>query len=216
MSKDDQLKEMKTETALTRRTVITGATFVPLAALAAGTPAGAQSRKTAPKLALSVAQRRTLEAIVDRLVPKDELGPGALEMGAAEYIDRSIAEAISNEKNAFTTGLSRTDDFARSSQGAAFADLTPEKKDAVLTAMEAGKAGGFADAQGFFNRARRLTLEGMFSDPYYGGNKNFAGWDLIRYPGPRLATRVEDQKMSKPSTPVRKSVYGDAGEHHGH
>ncbi len=50
--------------------------------------------------------------------------------------------------------------------------------------------------RGHFSIARGGSrMEGMFGDPYYGGNKNFAGWDLIRYPGPRLATSADDQKM---------------------
>jgi hypothetical protein len=227
MPQDDQANEANSAVSspapapLTRRTVIASAAIVPLTALTHPSEADAQSKKAtqagiaAPKPALTAAQRRTLEAMVDRLVPQDELGPGALDMGAAEYIDRSLADAISNEKTAFTNGLSSIDSFARASHGAAFAELTSEKKDAVLTAMEAGNAGGFPDAQGFFNRVRRLTLEGMFSDPYYGGNKNFAGWDLIRYPGIKLATSIDDQKMSKAPTPVRKSIY-DTGGNHGH
>ncbi len=194
---------------LTRRTVIVGAAFVPLAALTAS----GQTQNAAPKLALSATQRRTLEAMLDRLVPKDELGPGAVEMGAAEYIDRSLADALATEKVAFLAGLSRTDQFATTSQGAGFAELSSDKKDAVLTAMEAGRAEGFTDAQGFFNRVRRLNLEGMFGDPYYGGNKNFAGWDLIRYPGAKLAVSPQDQRMSAAPTPVRASVWGPQ---HGH
>ena len=186
-----------------------GAAFVPLAALTSN----AQTKNAAPKLALSPAQRRTLEAMLERLVPTDELGPGAVEMGAAEYIDRSLADALASEKVAFLAGLTRTDQFATASQGAGLAGLSAEKKDAVLTAMEAGKAAGFADAQGFFNRVRRLTLEGMFGDPYYGGNRNFAGWDLIRYPGAKLAVGPQDQRMNAAPTPVRRSVWGDE---HGH
>jgi gluconate 2-dehydrogenase gamma chain len=58
----------------------------------------------------------------------------------------------------------------------------------------------------FFALIRRLTLEGMFGDPSYGGNRNFAGWDLIRYPGPRLAVAPEDQRMGVEIKPVRYSV----------
>ena len=81
--------------------------------------------------------------------------------------------------------------------------------------MENGDASGFTpNSRVFFNRVRRLTLEGMFCDPYYGGNKNFAGWDLIRYPGPRLAVGPDDQKMSTLPKPLHQSAYGGAG--HGH
>ena len=72
--------------------------------------------------------------------------------------------------------------------------------------------------KGLFNRVRRLTLEGMFGDPVYGGNKNFAGWDLIRYPGAKLAVGPEDQSMKTPPKPYRRELYGTGGtgENHGH
>ena len=82
----------------------------------------------------------------------------------------------------------------------------------VLTAIDNNQA---PNLRGFFNRVRRLTLEGMFGDPVYGGNKNFAGWDLIRYPGAKLAVGPEDQSMKTPPKPFRKGLYG-AGENHGH
>ena len=197
---------------ITRRTVIATAAFVPLAALTAS----AQALETA----LSPAQFKTLEAFIDRIVPRDELGPGAVECGAANYINRALAGAIAAEKEAFLEGLAGTDALARATHNLAFADLSPEIRDELLTSMDNGTAANFPNARPFFGRVRRLTLEGMFSDPYYGGNKNFAGWDLIRYPGPRLAVAPEDQRMSTPPKPYRKSAYGPgampAGETHGH
>lgn len=185
---------------ITRRTVIASAAFVPLAALTGS----AQALETT----LTPAQRRTLEAFIDRLAPKDDLGPGAVECGAANYIDRALAGALAAEKGAFVEGLASADALARSTHNAGFADLAPEIRDELLTSMENGTAANFPAARQFFGRVRRLTLEGMFSDPYYGGNRNFAGWDLIRYPGPRLAAAPEDQKMSTPPKPYRRSAYG--------
>lgn len=196
------------EPKITRRTVIASATLIPLAAIQ-GAPQAAKS--PAPATALLPDQRRLLEAFIDRLVPKDELGPGAVECGAAEYIDRSLADYLANEKTVFTQGLAAVDAYARTSQGGAFAELSAEKRDAVLTAIDGGQAP--PNLRGFFNRARRLTLEGMFGDPSYGGNRNFAGWDLIRYPGAKMAVGPEDQKMSTPPTPYRKALYG---ADHGH
>src|SRR6204780_935508 len=216
------MPEEKNSFNITRRTVIASATFVPLAALTAAAQA--------PETALSPGQLKTLEAFIDRLVPKDENWPGAVEGGAANYIDRALAGALANEKGSFVDGLAGVDTLSRSTHNAAFADLTPEVRDELLTVMDnataeapikgAGQAAGFPNARPFFNRVRRLPLEGMFSDPYYGGNKNFAGWDLIRYPGPRLAFPPEDQKMSTPPKPYRRSAYGNgsmpADPTHGH
>jgi gluconate 2-dehydrogenase gamma chain len=191
--------------AITRRTVLASATFVPVAALTAA----AQTATTA----LSSSERRTLEAFLDRLCPKDELGPGAVECGAASYIDRALADALAAEKGAFLEGLSSLETLARQAGGSDFASLPGETRDEIITSMENGSAAGFPNARAFFNRARRLMLEGMFSDPYYGGNKEFAGWDLIRYPGPRLAVAPDDQKMNTAIKPYRVSAYGKGAEH---
>jgi gluconate 2-dehydrogenase gamma chain len=197
---------------ISRRELMATTAFVPLASLlgAGAMGAGQAAAQTAPAspAALSASQMKILEAFVERLIPKDELGPSAAEAGAQIYIDRVLAGPNANEKGSFIDGLNAMDAFARTSQGAAFAELSPEKRDAVITAVEAGTAQGFANARQFFNRARRLTLEGMFGDPYYGGNKNFAGWDLIRYPGPRPATSPDDQRMNVEAKPYRVSAWG--------
>ena len=197
--------EEKDTPQILRRTVLASATLVPVAALTAT----AQARATA----LSSAHRQILDAFVDRLLPTDDLGPGALEMGAAQYIDLALADALAAEKGAFTDGLAATDAFSRKQFDAPFHLLSEEKKDGVLTALESGQVPDFPNARAFFARVRRLTLEGMFGDSYYGGNRNFAGWDLIRYPGPRLAVAAEDQKMSAAPKPLRQSAYGTKFEH---
>ena len=197
--------ERKQSREITRRTVIAGATLVPVTALTAAAQA--------PESAFSAAQKKTLEAFVDRLCPKDDLGPGALECGAANYIDRQLAGYLAAEKEGIVAGLAAVDTYARTAHGGALAELRPEQRDDVLTAVEKGSAAGVANGPAFFSRIRRLTLEGMFGDPYYGGNTNFAGWDLIRYPGPRLAVGPDEQKMSTPPKPYRRSAYGS---NHGH
>jgi gluconate 2-dehydrogenase gamma chain len=194
-------------TRVSRRTAILSSALIPIAAIQAA-PQTAVSKT--PATVFSPDQRRILEAFLNGLVPSDENGPGAVECGATNYIDLSLADYLAAEKTTFLDGLAAVDAFARTSQGAPFADLSPEKRDAVLTAIDTNQA---PNLRGFFNRVRRLTLEGMFGDPSYGGNKNFAGWDLIRYPGARMAVAPEDQRMKTPPTPYRKPLYGDG---HGH
>jgi hypothetical protein len=135
------------------------------------------------------ARTAILEAAVERIIPSDESGPGARECGAANYI-ASVMDA------AFSEGLDAIDREARAKFGRGFAECAPENQDAILEAT----------ARPFFNRLRQLTIEGTFSDPAYGGNRNFAGWDLIRYPGPRLAVGPDDQKMREAIKPVRRST----------
>lgn len=186
---------------LSRRALLQSAAFVPVAALVAS----AQAQPSA----LNPAQMKTLEAFIDRLIPTDELGPGAVESGAQIYIDRALAGPNAAEKDGFIRGLEAVDAYGRRQHGAPLAELSAEKRDQLLAELAAGN---LPESQ-FFNRARRLTLEGMFGDPYYGGNKNFAGWDLIRYPGPRPAVAPEDQKMNVEIKPYRTSAWGNKYGH---
>ena len=192
--------EFDDELRFSRRDLIVGAAFVPLAVLTAqaqGVPA-----------ALSPAQLKTLEAFIDRLIPTDELGPGAVAAGAQIYIDRVLVGPNATEKAQFLEGLEAVDAYAKRTQGGPLAELSPEKRDQILKAIDDGTAQDLPQGRTFFNRARRLTLEGMFGDPYYGGNKGFAGWDLIRYPGPRPAVEAEMQRMDTAPAPYRRSAWG--------
>jgi gluconate 2-dehydrogenase gamma chain len=181
---------------ISRRSVVASAAFVPLSAI----------KCAAEPSVFTPEQRRTLEAFIDRLVPKDDNGPGASECGAAKYIELSMADFLSAEKTAFLAGLESIDRSARAKFDGAFAELAADRQDEVVREIE-------KNHRPFFDRVRRLSLEGMFSDPHYGGNTNYAGWDLIRYPGPRLAASESDQALKTSTKPVRASAYGAL---HGH
>ncbi len=171
---------------------------------------------------LTAAEADVLEAMVARIVPTDENGPGAAEARAAHYIDRALTGPLASSKPAYVSGLAALDAYAQSSKGAPFTKLAARDQDAVLTDLEKNVAKDFRpNAAAFFNMVRNHTMQGMFSDPYYGGNANFIGWDLIGYPGIRMVVSVEEQSMSKPPKVLRKSAYDEAmfskrGEHHGH
>jgi gluconate 2-dehydrogenase gamma chain len=170
---------------------------------------------------LTAAEADTLEAMVARLIPSDENGPGATEARAAHYIDRALTGPLRSSREAYAAGLAAIDAYAQSEKGAGFARLAAADQDAVLTDMEKNVATGFVpNAAAFFNLVRAHTIQGTFCDPYYGGNANFVGWDLIAYPGLRMAVGEDEQRMKTPQ-PVRRSAYEDAmftmkGGAHGH
>ena len=205
------MPEEKEPGNVSRRSVIIGAAIVPVAAIRSAAADATNGAKTS---ALTPDQLKLVEAFADRLIPKDGNGPSASECGAHNYIDRQLADYLASEKTSFVDGLNATNAYAMKSHGKNFADLTPEMQDMVITAVESGQTEGFANSRAFFTRIRRLTLEGAFSDPYYGGNKNFAGWDLIGYPGPRLAVLPEDQQIKVTIKPVRMSVWGGMKDGH--
>lgn len=192
---------------VTRRTAVAAAALIPVSAVKAAPQATPGS---AAASTFSTDQRRTLDALVERLIPADELGPSGVDGGACDYISVQLAGYLAPEKQTFLDGLAAFDSFAKTSQGGAFADLSVDKRDALLTAVATTAP---QPVQAFLTRARRLAMEGMFGDPHYGGNKNFAGWDLIRYPGPRPAVSADDQRMGVEIKPYHRSAWGSEHSH---
>jgi gluconate 2-dehydrogenase gamma chain len=190
---------------------VTGAPLVPVAAAA---PATAEICAAAPQLealeTLTAAEADILEVMCARLIPSDDNGPGAAEARAAHYIDRALTGPLHAFRDAYAAGLAAIDVYAQAKNGAPFVKLAPHDQDAVLTDMEANVATGFMpNAATFFNLVRTHTIQGTFCDPYYGGNANFVGWDLIGYPGLRLSVGPDEQRMTKPQV-LRKSAYQEA------
>ncbi len=160
---------------------------------------------------LTAAEADTLEAIVARLIPSDENGPGAAEARAAHYIDRALVGPLRSSRAAYAAGLAALDAYAQTSKGAPFAKLPAQDQDAVLSDLEKNVATGFApNASAFFNLLRTHAIQGTFCDPYYGGNADFVGWDLIGYPGIRLVVGADDQRMNARPQAVRRSAYDEA------
>jgi gluconate 2-dehydrogenase gamma chain len=158
---------------------------------------------------LTAIEADALEAIVARLIPSDENGPGASEARAAHYIDRALTGPLHSSREAYAAGLAALDAYAQSTKGTAFARLATADQDAVLTDMEKNVATGFVpNAATFFNLVRSHAIQGTFCDPYYGGNANFVGWDLIGYPGLRMTVGEDEQRMKAPKA-VRKSAYDE-------
>jgi gluconate 2-dehydrogenase gamma chain len=160
------------------------------------------------------AEAAFIEAAVGRLIPKDELGPGAVEAGVPRFIDRQLAGPYGGgdhfylkapmPKGTATQGwqmpapaevyrliIPQVNRWTADAYGASFAQLAPDKQDEALKALEDGKAelkGGF-DGKAFFELLLQNTVEGFFADPIYGGNRDMAGWRLIGFPGARYDYR---------------------------
>lgn len=130
-------------------------------------------------------QAATIAAFGERLMPGAPGKPGAQDAGVLNYIDLALAGAYADLQDFYRRGLAQLDAYCRASFKMPFAQLDSAKQDEVIGALEQGKATGFSwpTAQEFFNVVRTHTMEGMFADPIYGGNRDFAGWRLVGFPG---------------------------------
>ena len=158
--------------------------------------------------ALTGEEGATLQAVVARLIPADERGPGALEAGAATYIDRALAGPLAASRGVYREGLAALDRHARSAGGRAFAALDPADQDRLLGDVEANAAPEFGPgAAGFFNLVLTHTIQGTFSDPAHGGNVDFIGWRMIGYPGVRTVVTPDLQRIDRMPPERQVSAY---------
>jgi gluconate 2-dehydrogenase gamma chain len=199
------MADHSTDGLVTRRDLLKR---VGVASAAAAVPIDALAQATRePFEMLTAAEGATLEAIVARLIPTDVNGPGATEARAARYIDRALGGFLASIRPAYGIGLAAVESYARAAKGAPFTQLSAADQDAVLTDMENNAAKGFPGSAVFFNLVLSHTIQGTFSDPHYGGNANFVGWDLLGYPGIRLTATANDQRMDVSPAPTHMSAY---------
>lgn len=151
-----------------------------------------------------------LTAAVDRFIPADPTGPSASEAGVVVFIDRQLAGDYGSGARFYLEGpwQEGTDSqgyqsrftpaqfyrhaigaieqaVARSENDKTFKDLPADRQDALLKQMESGdlKLDGPITSKAFFTMFLQNVLEGYFSDPIYGGNKDAAAWKMIGFPG---------------------------------
>ena len=174
------------------------------AAALAGTPAASGESY----LFFNADEAAFVEAAVQRLIPPDELGPGALEAGVATYIDRQMHGAWGAGERLYRSGpwlpgtptqgyqlpftpaeLFRTAlrairaDLDRAGRPT-FDTLPGADQDLYLTLLQAGERElDGVPSKVFFESLWGLTIEGYFGDPIYGGNRGMAAWRMIGFPG---------------------------------
>jgi gluconate 2-dehydrogenase gamma chain len=185
-----------------RRAFLVGALAGAGAALATDAQAQTQALQTPPQAPLATPARAqsngdergaffnpddaaTIAAFAERLMPGAPGKPGASDADVLNYIDLALAGPYADLQDFYRRGLAQLDTHCGAAQGKPFARLNAAQQDEVIAALEQGKASGFVwpSAQAFFNTLRTHTMEGMFADPIYGGNKDFAGWRLVGFPG---------------------------------
>ncbi len=144
----------------------------------------------------------TVAAFTERLMPGAPGKPGARDAGGLNYIDLALAGAYADLQDFYRRGLAQLDQYCRKTYREPFVRLSAGQQEAVITAIDEGKATEFTwpTAQAFFNTLRTHTMEGMFADPVYGGNKDFAGWRLVGFPGAQAIFTSSDMRSKQAFT----------------
>ncbi|WP_298832823.1 gluconate 2-dehydrogenase subunit 3 family protein [uncultured Planococcus sp.] len=158
------------------------------------------------------AEFEILNQATERIFPEDDLGPGAIGLGVAYFIDQQLAGSYGENSKEYMQGpffegeltqgyqsrLKRNEMFrqgiqlmqqeAQSRFNANFVDLEGGQMDEILTAFQEDEIQMRGTTSLFFFRLlRQATLEGAYADPIYGGNHNMEGWRMKGFPGHQAA-----------------------------
>src|SRR4030095_3334704 len=219
---------MKEPEGISRRDMIVQTGIAVGAALVSATAEAQTTAASAPEGQLKTLTRLeydTLDAICARLIPSDENGPGAREARAARYIEGGVSGALNTAagggrggggaapaaggaatiREQYAAALAAIEAHAITTKGNSFAKLAPADQDAIVTQLQNSQVPNAPT--GFFNTIRTHTIQGTFSDPFYGGNYNGIGWDIIKYPGVRTTVPAEYQQWNVELKPNRQSAY---------
>jgi gluconate 2-dehydrogenase gamma chain len=157
---------------------------------------------------LTMPEVRFLDAAVERLIPTDELGPGARDAGVTAYIDGQLLSSWGTHgrnyragpwpdgipeqgfqsrftpQEIYRIGIREVNNHCIATHGKPFDQLSAEKQDGILKALEKGQVDlPSLPSRLFFELLWRNTEEGFFADPMYGGNRDKIGWKLLGFPG---------------------------------
>ena len=156
-------------------------------------------------------ERLILCAVAERIFPKTDT-PGAVEIGAVDYIETALTTDYEAQTPLYREGLRALDRYSRATFDKMFLALKDAEKDAVLRDFEAGVPDFFKQAAEFFETLRYHVLEGVFCEPQYGGNKDMIGWRLVDFPGQQFGyddayinRRVELEPVSADNRKRRES-----------
>jgi gluconate 2-dehydrogenase gamma chain len=150
-----------------------------------------------------------VEALVDHMVPADELTAKGTELGINIYIDRALAGAWGKgdrlymqgpwkagapsqgyqlpltPAQLYRAGIEATNAHCSKTYGNSFDRLNDAQREEVLVGLSTAKItfDSGLPVRVFWSTLYQTVMEGMFSDPIYGGNRDKAGWRMIGFPG---------------------------------
>jgi len=229
------------DSSFDRRDFIKGAVVGGAAAATTGVAAVSESAQAQPQPAavspspayafLNLEEAAFVEALVDHMVPADNLSPSGTDIGINIFIDRALAGAWGKgdrlymqgpwkrgapsqgyqlpltPAQLYRAGIAATNGYCRKQHQKSFDQLDETQRQAVLVGLSTNKI-TFDDGppvREFWGMVYQTVIQGMFSDPIYGGNRNKAGWKMIGFPGAIAVHRENIEKFKDkpfPSNPV--------------
>jgi Gluconate 2-dehydrogenase subunit 3 len=127
-------------------------------------------------------QLATLRALIDRIIPADDF-PSGWQAGVGDYLAGQFKRDLRPQLDRYRVGLDALDAEAQAGSGLRFAELDATDQDALLRRVEAGTVATAwpIDPAAFFQAAVEHAMEGFYSDPGNGGNRDGVAWRMIGF-----------------------------------
>lgn len=152
---------------------------------------------------LTEREARFLAAACDTLIPQDDF-PSASQAGVVDFIDLQLSGPYGKGEGLYLQGpfaegtaeqgyqlpltparmMREAMAEADRIEGALFQKDTAAREDFIMRLSSGDiKFAGTVPAAMFFDTLLMLTKQGYFADPMYGGNADYAGWEMVGFPG---------------------------------
>jgi gluconate 2-dehydrogenase gamma chain len=131
---------------------------------------------------LTVDHWNILRAMMNRIIPQDDF-PNAWEAGVGTYLERQFERDLQHQVETYRLGLEALDAESQASTGKSFTELSASMQDVLLSKMEAGQVrlSWSVDPTEFFDMVIGHVMEGYYSDPGNGGNRDLIAWKMIGF-----------------------------------
>ena len=202
------------------KTAVVGGAAAAGGTAAIATPEVAQAEQPAPAAAaeaaapagyafLNLDEAAFVEALVDHMIPADEISPKGTDLGVNIYIDRALAGAWGKGERLYMqgpwklgspsqgyqlpltpaqlyrAGIAATNAHCRKAHGNTFDRIADAQRQEVLTGLSTAKItfDSGLPVRVFWATLYQTVVEGIYSDPIYGGNRDKVSWRMVGYPG---------------------------------
>ncbi|AIF44324.1 gluconate 2-dehydrogenase subunit 3 family protein [Virgibacillus sp. SK37] len=143
----------------------------------------------------------------DEKLPPNQQGAQGADNKPETELQRDQSRLMRRE--IFLQGIRRLNTESQKRFKVVFNEAEEEQQIELLQDMESGKIKmkGVA-SENFFILLRLATLEGAYSDPLYGGNRNMAGWKMKEFPGAQASyTNVIEKDEFAKLDPISLNNY---------
>jgi hypothetical protein len=112
--------------------------------------------------ALSAAEYRVVDRLVDVILPADETSPGAHDAGVARYIDIVLLYGDQKTLASWQRGIESVDAAAKEAHGMRFDEIPRQQQTEIVQRMAANEANPVTETDTFFVAVKRLAIEAYY------------------------------------------------------